>query len=159
MLTGILKGYFDTKVYNEKKTRDQWKTKGEDETISFTCSFEDSKLPQMFVDYGKPYTSKNGDNMVRVTFKIGSRCRWFNEQGQSTDKPLNETLDGKYEVNIDFVTLHGKEGTKEARGYWVNAIQFKKCEAFQFAPMGVGQTVVGIVEEEPQASEEQDLPF
>jgi len=156
-----LTGYFDVRTYNEKKPRDQWKIKGEDEAIAFSATM--SYLPEAFKEFAKEYTDKDGNTRYRVTFKIGSRCEWFDAKGKQVEKPKNEELDGdRYEVNIYYNTLHGEPGTKQARGYWADAIQWHKVARVSFAPMA------GIVAsaEEPKAESTNDtentdgpLPF
>ena len=155
MQTEMIKGYFDVKEYNEKKPREMWKLKGEDAQIAFTTIFSEDLLPEYLAEFAKEYTNKDGDKCYRVTFKIGSKCAWFNPIGYAVDKPTNETLDGKlYECKIDFATLHAIT-EKGANGYWANGVQFRECQKMMFAPMdGVTEK-----ETETETETEKDLPF
>ena len=159
MMTNRITGYFDTRIYNEKKERSAWKFKGEDETIAFTATFADASLPRDLSEFAREYESK-GSIRYRVIFKISSRCVWFDEKGHPVAKPSNELLDGKkYEVQIDYNTLHGAEGTKEARGYWANAIQYREAQAYVFAPMDGSAEVPQVARVEVPKDEESGLPF
>ena len=163
-LTNKITGYFDVKVYNSKTDKANWKTKGEDEQISFTATFPE--LKKEFEKYAKPYTNKDGVQRFAVQFKIGSKCRWFDEYAKQVVKPTNESLDKKrFEVVIQYNQLDGDPAQKEASGYWVNAIQFKEFvenpftafeprhEAQPFDPIAAAPAA-------PAAPEtEKDLPF
>jgi hypothetical protein len=138
-VSDTLTGWFDVKVYNERIARENWKLKGEDDQIAFTVTFaagDTAAVP--FAAHGKPYTDNGGNNRVRVTFKIGGRCRWYDENAQPVEKPTNAELDGKrYEVSIQYNELAVDPAKQKApRGYWVNAIQFPEAETNPFAAMG-----------------------
>lgn len=141
-------GWFDVKIYNDRVSRENWKLKGEDDQIAFTTTFEAaSPEAQQFAAHGKPYTDNNGNNRVRVTFKIGGRCRWFNEAAQPVEKPSNSELDGKrYEVSIQYNELAADPANpKKPRGYWVNAIQFREADTNPFTAMDGGAAVAAPV--------------
>lgn len=158
-MTNRITGYFDTRIYNEKKERSAWKIKGEDETIAFTATFGEGYLPSDLSEFAKEYESK-GQKRYRVSFKVSSRCVWFDAKGTQVAKPSNELLDGKkYEVMIDYNVLHGAEGTKEARGYWANAIQYREAQAYVFAPMDGAAEVPQAEKVEVPKEEEGGLPF
>lgn len=137
-LTQTMTGWFDVRVYNERIPRENWKIKGEDDNIAFTVTFSTTD-PQavQFVNHGKPYADANGNPRLRVTFKIGARCRWFNENAQPVAKPSNMDLDGKqFECVIQYNELDGDPtNPKSPRGYWVNAIQFREVVTNPFAAM------------------------
>lgn len=137
-LTQSLTGWFDVKVYNERIPRENWKIKGEDDNIAFTVTLS-STDPQAvhFEKHGKPYTDGNGNQRVRVTFKIGARCRWFDENANPVAKPANINLDGKqFECVIQYNELAGDPNNqKSPRGYWANAIQFREVVTNPFAAM------------------------
>ena len=137
-LTQSLTGWFDVKVYNERIPRENWKIKGEDDNIAFTVTLAQAD-PQsvQFVNHGKPYADANGNPRLRVTFKIGARCRWFNENAQPVEKPTNTELDGKqFECVIQYNELAGDPANpKSPRGYWANAIQFREVVTNPFAAM------------------------
>ena len=131
-------GWFDVKVYNERIPRENWKLKGDDDNISFAATFEaGGPEARQFAAHGKPYTDGNGNQRVRVTFKIGGRCRWYDEQAQPVHKPSNAELDGKrYEVSIQYNELAADPANpKKPRGYWVNAIQFREADTNPFTAM------------------------
>ena len=137
-----IQGWFDVKIYNDRISRENWKLKGDDDQIAFTATFEaGSTEARQFAAHGKPYTDNNGNNRVRVTFKIGGRCRWYDGQAQPVQKPSNAELDGKrYEVSIQYNELAADPtNPKKPRGYWVNAIQFREADTNPFTAMdGVG---------------------
>lgn len=132
-------GWFDVKVYNDRQPRENWKLKTDTDNIAFTATF-DAASPEaaQFAAHGKPYTDNGGNNRVRVTFKIGGKCRWYDENAQPAGKPANAELDGKrYEVSIQYNELAGDPANPKApRGYWVNAIQFREAETNPFSAMG-----------------------
>ena len=157
-------GWFDVKIYNERVSRENWKIKGEDDQIAFTATFEDcSPEAQQFAAHGKPYTDGNGNQRVRVTFKIGSRCRWYDGQAQPVQKPSNAELDGKrYEVSIQYNELAADPANpKKPRGYWVNAIQFREADANPFTAMDGGAATAPVAAPIPPVftDETPDLPY
>ena len=151
-LTQTLSGWFDVKVYNERIARENWKLKGEDDQIAFTVTFaagDTAALP--FAAHGKPYTDGSGNPRLRVNFKIGTRCDWFDEQAQPIAKPLNSVLDGKqYECVIQYSTLDGDPANpKSPRGYWANAIQLREVQRNPFTAMP-GAAPVPPMPQQPQ---------
>lgn len=160
-LTQTLTGWFDVRVYNERIPRENWKIKGEDDNIAFTVTFSTTD-PQavQFVNHGKPYADANGNPRLRVTFKIGSRCRWFNENAQPVAKPSNMDLDGKqFECVIQYNELDGDPtNPKSPRGYWANAIQFREVVSNPFAAMAGAAPVPPMPQQtqpQPQATPQQ----
>ena len=137
-VSDTLTGWFDVKVYNERIARENWKLKGEDDQIAFTVTFAaGDTAAQPFAAHGKPYADNNGNNRLRVNFKIGNRCTWFDEQAQPIAKPLNSVLDGKqYECIIQYSTLDGDPtNPKSPRGYWADAIQLREVQRNPFTVM------------------------
>ena len=137
-VTDTLTGWFDVKVYNERVSRENWKMKGEDDQIAFTVTFaagDTAAVP--FAAHGKPYTDGSGNPRLRVNFKIGTRCTWYDEQAQPIAKPLNSVLDGRqYECVIQYSTLDGDQANpKSPRGYWANAIQLREVQRNPFTAM------------------------
>ena len=137
-VSDTLTGWFDVKVYNERVSRENWKLKGEDDNIAFTVTFaagDTAALP--FAAHGKPYTDGSGNPRLRVNFKIGTRCTWFDELAQPIAKPLNSVLDGRmYECVIQYSTLEGDPtNPKSPRGYWANAIQLREVQRNPFTAM------------------------
>lgn len=137
-LTQSLTGWFDVKVYNERIPRENWKIKGENDNIALkvTLSSTDPQAVQ-FEKHGKPYVDANGNPRLRVAFKIGARCRWFDENAQPVGKPANIELDGKrFECVIQYNELAGDPANpKSPRGYWVNAIQIREVVTNPFTAM------------------------
>lgn len=137
-VTDTLTGWFDVKVYNERVSRENWKLKGEDDNIAFTVTFAAGDTAAMhFAAHGKPYTDGSGNPRLRVNFKIGTRCTWFDERAQPIAKPLNSVLDGRmYECVIQYSTLDGDPtNPKSPRGYWANAIQLREVQRNPFTAM------------------------
>lgn len=168
-MTDQLTGYFDVRVYNERIPKENWKLKGNEDNITFGTSLAaDDPRVKDFAEFGKPYTDKNGNQRVRVNFKIGGRCRWYDEQAQLMAKPDNADLDGKqYEAVIQYNTLHADPANpKKPRGYWVNQIQIREVMSNPFSAMG-GAPVTATVPPAPPTAEpvppmfpdEKPLPF
>lgn len=137
-VTDTLTGWFDVKVYNERIARENWKMKGEDDQITFTVTFaagDTAAVP--FAEHGKPYADGSGNPRLRVNFKIGTRCTWYDEQAQPIAKPSNSQLDGRqYECVIQYSTLDGDPtNPKSPRGYWANAIQLREVQRNPFTVM------------------------
>lgn len=157
-LTQTLTGWFDVKVYNERIPRENWKIKGEDDNIAFTVTLAQTD-PQavQFVNHGKPYADVNGNPRLRVAFKIGARCRWFNENAQPVEKPANTELDGKqFECVIQYNELAGDPANpKSPRGYWVNAIQFREVVTNPFAAMPGAAPIPPMPQQQAQPVQQQ----
>lgn len=150
-------GWFDVKVYNDRQPRENWKLKADTDNIAFTATFDAaSQEAAQFAAHGKPYTDNGGNNRLRVTFKIGGKCRWYDQNAQPAEKPANSELDGKrYEVSIQYNELAGDPNNPKApRGYWVNAIQFREAETNPFTAMGA--TTVGFAA--PQLPVAAEMP-
>ena len=133
-----IQGWFDVKVYNDRQPRENWKLKADTDNIAFTATFEaGSPEAAQFAAHGKPYTDGNGNHRLRVNFKIGTRCTWFDERAQPIAKPLNSALDGRmYECVIQYSTLDGDPtNPKSPRGYWANAIQLREVQRNPFTAM------------------------
>ena len=137
-LTQTLTGWFDVRVYNERIARENRQIKGEDDNIGFTASFAAGDPAAVdFAAFGKPYADANGNPRLRVNFKIGRKCRWFDENANPVAKPTNIDLDGKqYEVVMQYNKVAG-DPTKplSPKGYWVDAIQFRVAQVNPFAAM------------------------
>jgi hypothetical protein len=116
-----------------------------------------------FAAHGKPYTDGNGNQRVRVIFKIGGRCRWYDGQAQPVQKPSNAELDGKrFEVSIQYNELAADPANpKKPRGYWVNAIQFREADTNPFTAMDGGAVAAPVAAPIPPvfSDERPDLPY
>ena len=88
-----IQGWFDVKVYNDRQPRENWKLKADTDNIAFTTTF-DAASPEaaQFAAHGKPYTDNGGNNRVRVIFKIGGKCRWYDENAQPPTSPPTPNL-------------------------------------------------------------------
>lgn len=153
-----IQGWFDVRIYNERIPRENWKLKGDDDQIAFTATF-DAASPEarQFAAHGKPYADGNGNQRVRVTFKIGGRCRWYDENAQAVQRPCNADLDGKrFEVSIQYNELDADAANpKSPRGYWVNAIQFREADTNPFTAM-TGAAPVMPPQPQPQPKQPAD---
>lgn len=129
-ITNKLQGWFDVKIYNDRKPREEWKLRGDDENIAFTTTLED---PGAFAKFAKPY-ERDGKIYYRVTFKIGPKARWYDENAHEIARPSNAELDGeKFEVRIQYREVIPAPGNDKApRGYWVNSIQIQKVNVNPF---------------------------
>lgn len=137
-LTQSLTGWFDVKVYNERIPRENRQIKGENDNIGFSATFAAGDPAAVtFAAYGKPYADANGNPRLRVNFKIGRNCRWFDANANPVAKPSNIDLDGKqFEVVLQYNEVTG-DPTKplSPKGYWVDAIQFREAQINPFTAM------------------------
>lgn len=122
-LTEKMTGFFGVRIYKEGTPMENRKIKAEDEAIEFNVVY--ASEPEKFARFAKNYKNKDGEDRWRVTFKIGTNARWFDEAARPIGKPNNAVLDGKrYDVRIQGVELVPDDMSgKSARGYWANAIQ------------------------------------
>lgn len=157
-LTQTLTGWFDVRVYNERIARENRQIKGDNDNIGFSATFAAGDPAAVaFSTYGKPYADANGNQRLRVTFKIGARCRWFNENAQPVAKPSNIDLDGKqFECVIQYNELDGDPtNPKSPRGYWANAIQFREVVTNPFAAMAGAAPVPPMPQQQQQPQQPQ----
>lgn len=153
-----MKGWFDVKIYNPAQPRDQWKLKGENDNIGFGVTFTaDDPAAAPFAKYGKPF-EKDGRQMVRVTFKIGGKCRWFDQNAQHVARPSLADLDGKkFECCIQYREVDSNPANPlSPRGYWARAIQFKEVKDNPFTVMG--GSMIGFIAPEEAAHPEDESP-
>lgn len=132
-LTKNIAGYFNVRIYNETKPKEKWQIKGEDDTITFTtCFFHE--CPDEFKTYAKE-GEKDGEKRFYVTFKIGSRAKWYDSKGQLIAKTLNADLENKkFDCRFRYVQLDPQpNSTKGARGYWVDSVQIAEFVDNPFA--------------------------
>ena len=157
-LTQTMTGWFDVRVYNERIAKENRQIKGENDNIGFIVSFaEGDPAAVAFVTYGKPYADNNGNPRLRVNFKIGRKCRWFDENANPVAKPSNMDLDGKmYEVVMQYNEVAG-DPTKplSPKGYWVDAIQFREAQVNPFAAMAGAAPVPQHQQQQPQQQQQQ----
>ena len=157
-LTQTLTGWFDVRVYNERIARENRQIKGENDNISFTATFAvGDPAAVAFATYGKPYADANGNPRLRVNFKIGRNCRWFDANANPVTKPSNIDLDGKmFEVVLQYNEVAG-DPTKplSPKGYWVDAIQFREAQINPFTAMSGAAPVPPIPQSQPQQYQQQ----
>lgn len=165
-----LDGYFNVREYNAKKERKDWNIKTEGATIEFQQVFTTESLPPDLSEFAKVFEKKDGTKACAVRFKIGSRCKWFgkNEEGKFVEqpKPANEELDGKrFQVAINYNTLHGNTSLKEASGYWANGVciigeasssMFDDLNEPERLPYTTGESTPAATQEQPT---NDNLPF
>lgn len=148
-----LKGYFDVREYNAKKTREERNFKGNEATITFDTIFSGSELPEQLAKHAKSY-EKDGQLRYVVKFKISAKTKFFgyvNGGVQAIARPENVDLDGaRWECCIDYRELNGDPTKQEACGYWVNGIVIKEDDGDMFADLMIKPT-----EEEPNHNVEQ----
>lgn len=121
-LTEKIDGYFDVREFEPNSEYAKRKMKPDGNQISFTW-ITDAE-PIEFKEFMRVYQSKSGETRWAVTFKISSKCRFFNAAAEQMQRPTNEELDmGRYEVRIYYSVLRGDASRHEAYGYWANAIQ------------------------------------
>ena len=151
-LTQTLTGWFDVRVYNERIARENRQIKGDNDNIGFTASFAAGDPAAVaFSTYGKPYADANGNPRLRVNFKIGRKCRWFDENANPVAKPSNIDLDGKqFEVVMQYNEVAGDPSNPlSPKGYWVDAIQFREAQINPFEAMA-GAAPVPPMPQQPQ---------
>lgn len=156
-MTQTLTGWFDVKVYNERIPRENRQIKGENDNIGFSATFAaGDPAAVQFVNHGKPYLDANGNQRLRVTFKIGPRCRWFDENANPVTKPSNVDLDGKrFEVVMQYNEVAGEPAKPlSPKGYWVDAIQFREAQVNPFAAMAGAAPVPPMPQPQPRQQQQ-----
>ena len=159
-VTQTLTGWFDVRVYNERIARENRQIKGENDNIGFSATFAAGDPAAVaFSTYGKPYADANGNPRLRVNFKIGRKCRWFDENANPVAKPANIDLDGKqFEVVMRYNEVAGDPSNPlSPKGYWVDAIQFREAQVNPFAAMA-GAAPVPPMPQQPQQPQQYQQP-
>ena len=157
-LTQTLTGWFDVRVYNERIARENRQIKSDNDNIGFSATFAAGDPAAVaFATYGKPYADANGNPRLRVNFKIGRKCRWFDENANPVAKPANMDLDGKmYEVVMQYNEVAGDPAKPlSPKGYWVDAIQFREAQINPFAAMSGAAPVPPMPQQQPQPQQYQ----
>lgn len=163
-LTGKLTGWFSVRTFKQGVPRENWKMRGDDENISFDVVFD--TIPDQFKDFAKEFTTANGEQRWRVSFKIGGKCRWYDAAAQQVDRPANADLDGKrYECNIQYATvMPDPKNDKSPRGYWARAVQFAEADRNPFAAFTADNMAAEVIEQPQEIDQEEggshdDLPY
>lgn len=156
-----VKGYFDVREFNAKKTRQERTIKGNDATITFDVVFDGEDLPEQVAKYAKSY-EKDGKTRFIVKFKVSKSCKWFeqiNGHVTAVARPDNVDLDGKrFDCCIDFKELNGDPNKQEACGYWANGLLYSEDASDMFADLNTAPAEQ--VEEVEEVEEDNnDLPW
>lgn len=129
--TDLVTGYFDVKIYNATKPREQWLTKQNGDSITFVVSLGE-KTPEWTNGNIKSYTDKKGNPRQIAKVKIGASCIFYNENKERINRPDNNDLDGKrFEAFIVGTDL-GQNADNKASGLWANAIMLREVQVEQF---------------------------
>lgn len=135
MRTPKISGYFDVKVYRKGVAHEDRQMKAETDAITFGATFAADACPEELRPYAKAYTSqKDGQQRLRVDFKINDRCTWWQMQdGKAAQvaKPTNAELDGtRYVCMIDCKYIAPDPSDRlKACGLWANAVLFEPAQA------------------------------
>ena len=159
MRLDFIKGYFDVREYNAKKTRAERTIKGNEAMITFDVTYAADQLPAELAKFAKAY-EKDGVTRYAVKFKIGPKVKWFGYEGKNVVKisrPDNTDLaDKRFEVCLDFRQLDGDASKMEACGYWVNGIVIREDDDM-FADLNGGEPIQDASEKEED--KDNDLPW
>lgn len=170
-VTEELRGYFDVREFKEGKSRDQRRLLSTTETIGFTVLFEEGdESLQPFMQYAKPY-EKDGKKRFSVSFKINYKCKWYDDLANEIERPESAFLENKpFVVRMRYavVTPQGvfiptpqNPIDKRAKGYWVNAIQFREADTNPFTAMDGGAAAAPVAAPIPPvfSGESPELPY
>ena len=124
---------FDCREYKDGVKRENRKMVPDGNKISAFAVVDRELLPSsmpLHNTFCKPIFDENGDDTCKyfLKFKINPEGKYFVTQvgsGKKISFPKNEVLDGRrFICNVIFNIVEGAEGTKEARGNYINVIQF-----------------------------------
>ena len=153
--TNKVEGYFDCRIYNASKPREQWLLKGDNDTISFIVSRADNL--EFAGENIKEYTDKNGNVRQLVRIKISNNCRFYDEHKNQVPRPTIKALDGKrFECYINGTDLGRDNEAMKANGLWASAILFKEIQFDDFSDIDFGEPQQP---QQPQQSFNGELPF
>lgn len=158
-------GYFDVRVYNAKKTRDQRDVASQEQTITFGTVFSPDNLPKEVSKYAHAFERKDNTQGMAVYFKCGKNCKFFKkENGRvvAIERPQHADLENvRYEACIDFRELNGDPQKQEACGYWANGILIKEAESNMFADLNeeTAETPANTPADSNAEQQEGDLLF
>ena len=153
--TAKVEGYFDCRIYNASKPREQWLLKGDNDTISFIVSKADNL--EFAGENIKEYIDKNGNARQLVRIKVSSNCRFYDEHKNQVPRPTIKALDGKrFECYINGTDLGRDNGQMKANGLWASAILFKEIQFDDFNAIDFGEPQQP---QQPQQTFNGELPF
>ena len=124
---------FDCREYKDGVKRENRKMLPNGSKISAFAIVDKAQLPSAMPiqkTFCKAILDENGDETGKyfLKFKINPAGKYFVTQVASGKKipfPVNDRIDGRrFVCNILFNIVEGAEGTKEARGNYINVIQF-----------------------------------
>lgn len=124
---------FDCREYKDGVKRENRKMIPDGGKISAFAVVDKEQLPsEMPIQntFCKAILDENGAETGKyfLKFKINPEGKYFVTQvgsGKKISFPKNEVLDGRrFICNVIFNIVEGAEGTKEARGNYINVIQF-----------------------------------
>lgn len=172
--TELLSGYFDCRIFRQGVAKENRQMKNDGDTVTFDVGFAEYPV-QLEQGGGGAFIREaevNGLKRWYVSFKVGRICRFFDKDGQKTERLSNADLDGKrWDACIQYKVLHGDPAKMQPRGFWADAIQLRPADEIAFAPMGGGQGngVAERIETTPEAPDPDkvlpridpngDLPF
>ena len=159
MRLDFIRGYFDVREYNAKKTRAERTIKGNEAMITFDATFAADQLPAELAKFAKAY-DRDGVTRYVLRFKIGPKVKWFGYEGKNVVKisrPENTDLaDKRFEVCLDFSQLDGDPTKMEACGYWVNGIVIREDDDM-FSDLNCGEPIKDASKKEED--KDNDLPW
>lgn len=124
---------FDCREYKDGVKRENRKMVTDGGKISAFTIIDKAQLPSampLHNTFCKAILDENGVETGKyfLKFKINPESKYFVTQvgsGKKIQFPGNDKIDGRrFVCNIIFNVVEGAEGTKEARGNYVNVIQF-----------------------------------
>ena len=124
---------FDCREYKDGVKRENRKMVPDGSKISAFAIVDKAQLPSAMPiqkTFCKAILDEDGAETGKyfLNFKINPESKYFVTQvgsGKKINFPKNDVLDGRrFICNIIFNIVEGAEGTKEARGNYVNVVQF-----------------------------------
>ena len=124
---------FDCREYKDGVKRENRKMVPDGSKISAFTVVDKGQLPPVMPlhnTFCKAILDENGEETGKyfLKFKINPAGKYFVTQlasGKKIPFPGNDKIDGRrFICNIIFNVVEGAEGTKEARGNYVNVVQF-----------------------------------
>lgn len=171
MKTGKVIGMFDCRVFKKDTPRAKRNFVADGERINISVGFTDEELEELdeLKEFAH-YSEKSNKNYV--TFKVFPKnCRLYNASATKVAWPDNEDIDGsRFEMIIDFSVKHGKPGTTELNGLYVNNLQVLKRADVPFEPVegynddfisgaDISKPVTVTETDEEEKAAVDDLPF
>lgn len=157
-------GYFDCREFDARKAYQDRQMKADSQQVAFSITFAPDALPECVAEFAKEFERKDGSKAFAVKVKFGAKCKFFRKDNgvvKQVVRPTNEELDGeRWEVCLDFNTLHGDATKKEANGYWANGILLVGTQSDMFADLSDdGAAQQGNLPDEVAHEMAEDLAF